>query len=217
MEYLVLDIETIPRADLPEGLEEEIHRRVARKLEQVELEPAEADSLIRSTSPFFGRVLCIGLRWFRDGSEQNRDLVISAETEEETLSEFFRIVNDDRSRQVKFVHYNGLGFDIPFLIVRAAHYGISITNRRFKNLRRYTYDNHIDLMMFLSNWSSYNAVSLDVVCQSFGIPSPKAGEVKGNSVALAYEAGNLEAVNEYVMRDVEATFQLFKKLIPYIG
>ncbi len=217
MEYLVLDIETIPRKDLPEGMEEEVGRRVARKLEQVELEATEADSLIRSTSPFFGRVLCIGLRWISDGSEEQKDLVISEPSEEETLNKFFKIVNDNRSRNVKFVHYNGLGFDIPFLIIRAAHYGIAITNRRFKNLRRYYYDSHIDLMMFISNWSSYNSVSLDVVCQSFGIASPKQGEVKGNSVAKAFEAGNLQAVNDYVMRDVVATHELFKKIIPYIG
>ena len=57
---------------------------------------------------------------------------------------------------------------------------------------------------------------MDVTCRSFGIPSPKEGEVKGETVAKAYEDGNTEAVNEYVMRDVEATHQLFKKLRQYI-
>ena len=117
---------------------------------------------------------------------------------------------------MRFVHYNGMGFDIPFLILRAAHYGIIIRNKRFKNLRRFTWDNHVDLMMFVANWSNYNAVSLDVVCQSFGIPSPKEGEVKGNTVAKAFAEGNQEAVNEYVMRDIEATFALFMKLKPYL-
>ena len=57
---------------------------------------------------------------------------------------------------------------------------------------------------------------ITVACRSFGIPSPKEGEVKGETVAKSYEDGNIEAVNEYVMRDVEATHQLFEKLRQYI-
>ena len=100
------------------------------------------------------------------------------------------------------IHYNGLNFDIPFLIIRAAHYGIEISNWSFKDLRCYSYKNHIDLMMFLCNWNSYNSVSMDIACRSFGISSPKAGEVTGNTVAKAYKEGNIIAVEEHVMRDV---------------
>ena len=58
---------------------------------------------------------------------------------------------------------------------------------------------------------------MDIACRSFGIPSSKEGEVIGETVAKAYEVGNIEAVNEYVMRDVEATHQLFEKLRQYIN
>lgn len=216
MNYLVLDIETIPRADLTEGMEEAVKLKVQKKLEAADMEPADADSLIRSTSPFFGQVLCIGLRWCSSDSDQFKDFVVYEGDEEQTLRKFFEIINSPKSRNVRFVHYNGLGFDIPFLIIRAAHYGILIDNTRFKNLRRFTFDYHVDLMMFLASWSSYNAASLDVVCQSFGIPSPKEGEVKGNTVAQAHADGNDQAIREYVMRDIEATYQLFEKLKVYI-
>jgi len=71
-------------------------------------------------------------------------------------------------------------------------------------------------MMFLCNWNNYNAVSMDIACRSFGITSPKTGEVTGETVAKVYEEGNIAAVEEYVMRDVEATHQLFEKLRQYI-
>ena len=45
----------------------------------------------------------------------------------------------------------------------------------------------------------------------------KGGGVKGNTVTKAFEGGNIEAVNEYVMRDVEATHHLFEKLRQYIN
>ena len=71
-------------------------------------------------------------------------------------------------------------------------------------------------MMFLCNWNSYNSISMDIACRSFNIPSPKVGDVKGNSVAIAYKEGNIENVKEYVMKDVEATHQLYEKLKIYI-
>ena len=58
---------------------------------------------------------------------------------------------------------------------------------------------------------------MDIACRSFGIPSPKEGKVTGDTVAKAFEDGNIEAVNKYVMRDVEATLMLFEKLQKYIN
>jgi len=118
---------------------------------------------------------------------------------------------------VRYIHYNGMGFEIPFLMVRAAHYGIEINNWNFKDMRRFSYKSHIDLMMFLCNWNSYNAVSMDIACRSFGIPSPKEGDVKGETVAKAFAEGNIHGVEDYVMRDVEATHQLCNKLNKYIS
>ena len=71
-------------------------------------------------------------------------------------------------------------------------------------------------MMFLCNWNNYNAISLDITCRSFGIPSPKEGEVSGATVAKAFKEGNVAAVEEYVIRDVDATHKLFEKLKGYI-
>ncbi|NVM57485.1 MAG: hypothetical protein HWN51_05135 [Desulfobacterales bacterium] len=113
------------------------------------------------------------------------------------------------------MHYNGLGFDVPFLIIRAAVHGIAINSPRFQNQRRFSYDPHVDVMQFLSRWGR-EGVSLDLACRSFGVPSPKEGEVKGETVAAAFERGDLEAVREYVMRDVEATYRLFLKIKGYL-
>ena len=44
------------------------------------------------------------------------------------------------------------------------------------------------------------------------VPRPSIDE----TVAKAYEEGNIPAIEEYVMRDVEATHQLFIKIEQYI-
>ena len=215
MAYLILDIETIPKAAIDDVVEEAIAKKVDAHVNRTGDEPKNAESLIRSTSPFFGQLLCVGLRWLQeDGS--SRDKVICEKNEESTLTTFFEIINHSSTKGVRFVHYNGLGFDIPFLILRAAHYGIQIDSWNFTDLRRFSYKSHIDLMMFLCNWNNYNAISMDIACRSFGIPSPKEGEVKADTVAKAFDEGNIDAVNDYVMRDVEATHLLFDKLKRYI-
>ncbi len=215
MRYLVFDIETVPLTGLPEPLEREVARRTKREVEKGELEQSEAESLVRSVSPFFGRVLAIGMRLYDDKAGENKDKVISEASEEATLQTFFETINHSASQDLRYVHYNGLGFDVPFLIIRAAVHGIAIRSHRFLNQRRFNYDPHVDVMQFLSRWGR-EGVSLDVACHSFGIPSPKEGEVKGETVAAAFEQGDLEAVRDYVMRDVEATYQLFLRIKGYL-
>ena len=215
MAYLILDIETIPLPPIDNEVEEAIAKKIQARIEKTGDAPENAESLIRSTSPFFGQVLCVGMRWLQDDGS-TRDKVVCEENEEATLRTFFEVINHSSTQGAKFVHYNGMGFDIPFLTTRAAHYNIEITNRKFTNLRRFTFDHHVDVMLYLCNWNNYNSVSMDIACRSFGIPSPKEGDVKGDTVAKAFEEGNIEAVNEYVMRDVEATHQLFEKLKQYI-
>ena len=36
------------------------------------------------------------------------------ESEESTLQTFFNIINHPGSKDARFIHYNGMGFDIPF-------------------------------------------------------------------------------------------------------
>ena len=42
-------------------------------------------------------------------------------------------------------------------------------------------------------------------------------EQTGDTVAKAYAEGNIPGVEDYVMRDVEATHQLFEKIKQYIS
>lgn len=215
MRYLIFDIETVPLPQLDDALNAEVEKRTQREIDRGLREHDEAESLVRSISPFFGRLLAVGMRLYNDETNECKDKVICHQTEEDTLTEFLETVNHPASRDLRFVHYNGLGFDVPFIIIRAAHFGMAIENRRFLNQKRFYFDIHIDIMQFLSRWGR-EPVSLDMACHSFGIPSPKEGEVQGNSVAAAFEAGDLEGVEKYVLRDVEATYELFLKIRQYL-
>jgi predicted PolB exonuclease-like 3'-5' exonuclease len=215
LRYLIFDIETVPLVGLAEPLELEVARRTQRELDRGDLSAEDAESLVRSISPFLGQVLAIGMRLYNDANGEAKDKVISEPDEAATLQAFIETINHPASQDLRYVHFNGLNFDVPFIIIRAAIHGFPIRNSRFMNLRRFNYDPHVDLMQFLSRWGR-EGVSLETACHSFDIPSPKEGDVKGNTVAEAYQRGDLEAVNDYVMRDVEATYQLFLKIQPYL-
>ena len=125
------------------------------------------------------------------------------------------------AENLKVTHYRN-GDEIPtgysnseWMVLETGAYGVYPIDN--DNAAQTTCgDDYADVYGNLYNWNNYNAISMDVTCRSFDIPSPKEGEVKGETVAKAYEDGNIEAVNDYVMRDVEATHQLFKKLRQYI-
>ena len=58
-----MDIETVPRKGLDDMVEAEVAKRTERRLEQSGGDPAEAKSLIRSTSLFSGKWFvsaCVG-------------------------------------------------------------------------------------------------------------------------------------------------------------
>ena len=146
--FLILDIKTIPRPAIDEVVEEAVVKKVKSYIDHIGDDPENAESLIWSTSPFIGQLLCVGMRWIQ-GEGSSRDKVVCEVNEENTLHSFFEIINHSSTKGVRFVHYNGLGFDIPFLIIRAVHYGIEINNWNFTDLRRFSYKSHIDPMMYL--------------------------------------------------------------------
>ena len=55
MAFLVLDIETIPRPTIDESVEEVIAQKTQARVERTGDDPENAESLIRSTSPFLDK------------------------------------------------------------------------------------------------------------------------------------------------------------------
>ena len=79
--FLILDIETIPRPPIDEVVEEAVAKKVKSYIDRTGDDPENAESLIRSTSPFFGQLLCVGMRWLQ-GEGSSRDKVVYEDNEE---------------------------------------------------------------------------------------------------------------------------------------
>jgi predicted PolB exonuclease-like 3'-5' exonuclease len=128
------------------------------------------------------------------------------DTESVFLAEFWKAI----ARYHRFVTFNGRSFDGPFLMLRSAALGVTVT----KNLvgYRYSVKPHTDLLEVLSFFGAARKWNLDFACKAFGIESPKEHGMDGYSVGPYYRAGRLREIALYCRRDVEATARLFQKL-----
>jgi len=108
------------------------------------------------------------------------------------------------------VSYNGRSFDVPFVVVRSLVHGISARKDLLSNpwgLRP-----HLDLYRVLTNGSnSLGPSSLDVVCWSLGLTSPK-GSMDGSMVAPTYARGDVATIAEYNAGDVRATAEVYRRV-----
>jgi len=207
MTNLVFDIETIPqRAPLSDTQSEELTKKLNNYLaKRIDTDTEEARRLLMGTSPYFGEVVCIGLGFDSANGEFKTKALIG--TEEELLTEFWNIVKGFNGT---YVSYNGLEFDVPFIISRSMKLGIAPTNKTFIETRRFQKHPHFDVKQIMSDWDRYRSCTLNLACDHLGIVSPKEGEIKAKDVAQAFADGHIDKIAEYCLRDIEATNEVFK-------
>jgi hypothetical protein len=192
-EYLVLDIETVPDAQ--------------------RWQPPAAEEGQRPSAQFpptwAHRVVVIGALWLDHGYRLKKfgvlgDPTAGSEDENERalLADFSRLVG--KARPI-LVTYNGRGFDLPVIALRALCHGVSLAwYYRERNVRsRYSEDGHLDLCDWLADHGATRSGSLDAVARLIGLPG-KTG-VDGSQVAGMYAAGQLAAIQRYCLSDVAQT------------
>lgn len=213
---LTFDIETIPmQGDLSETLKDEVSKKVDRELTKNPELAHDSEILealknkIMATNPYFGQVITIGLH-IDSARGQGTEALVG--TEEEILTRFWNMIKNHRGL---FISYNGLSFDVPFIIKRSMYHGIKPSNTDFLNTRRYTKYPHFDCQEVISDWDRFRAPTLRLACEHLGIPSPKEGEVEASQVYPAYLDGRIDEIAKYCERDVVATYELYKRLDGY--
>jgi len=131
-------------------------------------------------------------------------------TEEEMLGYFW----EGAKKYGEFISFNGRGFDVPFLMVRSAMYGIRPT----QNLMSYRYiesqkygPTHVDLQDQLAFYGAMRRKgSLHLWTRAFGIKSPKEDGVTGDNVTQLYKEGRSMDIARYNARDLIATKELYE-------
>jgi DNA polymerase elongation subunit (family B) len=226
----VLDIETIPR-DLrlePRRIQEYVWERVVRRAAPegggpglneflAEME-ADAFADVRrdlerymALRPEFGHVICIGMGHDGRGELETKALTARAvEDERRILEAFWEVVRS--AREWRFVTYNGLSFDLPYLIRRSVYLGVPPSAGL--PLRPYAPDSHFDVMRVLSNWERADAVRLDVVAELLGLRKWPPG-MEGSQVLGLWRAGRVDDIEAYCLGDVRLAYEVFLRVEPY--
>lgn len=232
MSFLVFDIETagLPFDNFDEGQQEYLLRGAGSDEERQQ----RIDWM--SLNPLTARVVAIGIVTAHSLEDDGKGCVLYNEGDEsnvvdrtledgstwrsmsetELLRQWWGSI-EKRGRDGEpwhLVTFNGRGFDCPFLMLRSMALGIKPT-RNLMDGTRWNYKHHTDLQDRLAFFGSERAgamrrFNLDFYCKSFGVPTPKEGGITGADVSNFYNAGRHNEIAEYALRDVWATWDLYR-------
>lgn len=154
----------------------------------------------------FGRFVKVGD--FGEGSDE----------EESIIRHFFGFIEE---KNPKLVSFNGRGFDMPMLLIRAMKYNISfpawfdqnnpmLNKSKWENYRqRYAEHFHMDLLDSIGSFGAVRNLKLDTLCTMAGIPGKY--DVSGDQVLNLYYDDKLDLIKEYCQSDVLNTYWLYLK------
>ncbi|CZE47038.1 3'-5' exonuclease [Campylobacter geochelonis] len=143
---------------------------------------------------------------------------IEGENEEQIITKFLKFIN---SHQPRLISFNGRGFDLPMLMVRAMRYNISapayfeVENREFNKNKwenyRSRYDGrfHLDLLDHISEFRAVSGLKLDNLCCALNLPGKY--EVEGSQVLELFYDKKQDKIDEYCQSDTLNTYWLFLK------
>jgi len=161
--------------------------------------------------PEFGKVACLSMGFVTKGGEERYESFYG-DDELHILLETRKVFNKVEGLGFELSGHNVKGFDIPFLGKRYFIQGLEppklFPNHNTKPWELKVLDTK-DVWQFGNGWS---LSSLDLVCSSLDVDSPKNGDVKGDNVTSNYWNGKHEEIKEYCEKDVKALIDIITKL-----
>ena len=187
--YLVLDIETVPDRELFSP-------------------PEPADGNERPFPPLYAcRPVVLGVMWI-DATLAVRRIGTFGDGKDEIgmMTDFADFMGKWRPQVVT---WNGRGFDLPVLALRALRFGLNFAwYYRGEGYRyRFSEEGHLDLCDVISDHGAARMTSLDGAARTIGLPGK--GGVDGSQVEGLYNAGQIETLRHYCLSDVAQTAFLF--------
>lgn len=233
MPTLIFDIETVGERwrDLDEITQKSLTRwvdRTARNEEERRARLADVKEGL-GFSPLTGFIVSIAVfdlereqgAVYYSGEDEQPDtevdnFIYKQRTEAAMLHDFW----EGARAYDTFVTFNGRSFDVPFLLHRSVARGIQPTcdlmRRRYLSQQRPPY--HIDLQDELTFYGAmHRRPNLHLFCRTYGIDSPKDGDISGDMVSEWYYSGRVYDIAQYNATDVVATTELYRHWRTYLA
>lgn len=217
--FITIDIETIgtKRQDVRDYIAASIKPpgtiKLAASIEKWNKE-SKADAVAEaidktSFDGAFGQVVCIGYKIDEHATEAVYGL-----DEVDVLSKFNQSLSklsESERFTTTVIGHNVISFDLRFLLQRYIVNGIkpNFVLNRAVHAKAYESEKVFDTMLQFAGFG--NKISLDKLCFALGVPTSK-DEMDGSMVGQYVEDGRLEEVVKYCKKDVDATYQAFKRM-----
>ena len=184
--------------------------------EHLEKDDSEMYSHMAALSPEFGKIRVISIGQIK--FDENSDLVKSnvrsfyGDDEYTILKEFLGTMQAvfNKNTNVQLIGHNIKNFDMPFIIKRAIINQLQIPHQ-FHFQKKKPWENCIMDTYDIWKFGGWGSASLDLICESLNIPSPK-DIMHAVDTTDQYWSGNLEKIKEYCEGDVIATMNVMLRI-----
>ena len=220
---LFIDIETVggcPDYDACQKFSPEIANQfdkyydwfLKRFPEYIDLQKDEVFKKRAALVPEFSKIICVSMAFVMDNGEVKKQ-TFSNDDEKELLIQVRNLL--DRCEKLDFYlcGHNLKNFDIPMLAKRMIINGI-MPSKILPSYDTKPWEVKAIDTKEIWQYGAYTSIgSLDLVCSTMGIPTPKEGNVTGDKVHSEYwDKQNLKEITEYCEKDVEVLINFIKKL-----
>ena len=162
--------------------------------------------------PEFAKIVCVSMAFVMDNGEVKKQ-TFSGDDEKVLLTQVRSLL--DRCHKLDFYlcGHNLKNFDIPMLAKRMIINGI-LPSKLLPSYDTKPWEVKAIDTKEIWQYGAYTSIgSLDLVCSTMGIDTPKDGEVTGDKVHHAYWVEQkLQQISEYCEKDVDVLIQFIKKL-----
>lgn len=162
--------------------------------------------------PEFAKIVCVNVQFVTDSGDV-KSQSFSGDDEKELLRNCKKILDKCYKLDFHICGHNLKNFDIPMLAKRMIINGIAPSSMLPSYDTKPWEVKAIDTKD-VWQYGAYSSIgSLDLLCASLGVPSPKEGDVTGDKVHTAYwNEGRLKEITEYCERDVRVLIDIIIKL-----
>jgi len=192
---LLPPVEADSRLKDPAKIKASIEKKEADRLSKLGLDPATA------------RICCFG---WHDGKNSHH-IILEDETpkaEKKLLQQTWEVLAEGDH----FVTYNGIGFDVPMLLMRSL---INRVRPAVKiSTKKYVIANHTDVRMVLANWDSYAKGTLDFYSRLL-LGKTSKEEFDGSDVQMMWDMELFDEIAKYCEADCKCTFEIYELLTKY--
>jgi len=220
---LFLDIETVggcPDLESCERFSPEIAEQFEKYFdwfqkrfpEDVGLSKDEVFKKRAALVPEFAKIICVSMAFVMDNGEVKKQ-TFSGDDEKVLLTQVRSLL--DRCHKLDFYlcGHNLKNFDIPMLAKRMIINGI-LPSKLLPSYDTKPWEVKAIDTKEIWQYGSYTSIgSLDLVCSTMGIPTPKEGEITGDKVHHEYWVEQkLPQIAEYCEKDVDVLVEFIKQL-----